>query len=306
MKMVMPDCCQGFACIAGACRHSCCLGWEIDIDEDALARYRRVTGPLGDRLRHAIEAQDGVAHFRLTPEERCPFLNADNLCNLILELGPESLCQICSDHPRFRHEWSDRTEIGFGLCCEAAGRLLLGWREPLRLMTVDDDGIPGEPDEEETALLTLRDGLIDRMQDRSRPFADRLNELAARCRYPERPWQAWRGFLLSLERLDEAWATALNTLPDDPPPLPAEWDVPFEQLAVYLLFRHLPGAMEDGDIPGRVCFCVLITKLLRAMLAVIPQPHLDDLVELARLYSSEIEYSDENVGAILDELARLG
>ena len=305
MKTLMPECCRAFACLAGACRHSCCLGWEIDVDPAALARYRAVTGPLGERLRHAIEEQDGVAHFRLTPEDRCPFLNRDNLCDLIIGLGEDSLCQICADHPRFRNEWSDRTEIGFGLCCEAAGRLILGEREPLRLVTMDDDGLPDAPDEEESALLTLRDTLMTHMQERSRPFDDRLAELAERCRYPERPWRAWRGFLLSLERLDHAWEIALSTLPDDPPPLSAEWDVPFEQLTAYLLFRHLPGALENGDVPGRVRFCVLMTKLLRALLIAMPAPTMDDLVELARLYSSEIEYSDENVGAILDELARL-
>ena len=306
MKTLMPDCCLNFACLAGACRHSCCLGWEIDIDSDALRRYQAVPGELGRRLRGAIDTSDGSAHFRLTPEERCPFLNRDHLCDLIIELGEDSLCQICADHPRFRNELADRTEVGFGLCCEAAGRLVLGWREPARLITVGDDGVDDAPDDDEIALLTLRDELIALMQDRSLPFAARLEALAHRCGCPERPWSDWRAFLLSLERLDDAWADALNALPDDPLPLPDGWDVPFEQLAVYLLFRHMPGALGDGDIIGRARFCVLITRLLRTLLAVQPAPSLDALVELARLYSSEIEYSDENVDAILDELARLG
>ena len=306
MKTVMPDCCRGFQCIAGACQHNCCLGWEIDIDADSLARYRAVPGPLGQRLREAIAEEHGVAHFRLTPGERCPFLNADNLCDLIIELGEGSLCQICADHPRFRSELSDRTEVGLGLCCEAAARLILGWREPMRLITVEDDGASEPADEEEAALLTLRDGLIALMQDRSLPFDKRLTALGRRCQYPARPWAVWRDFLLSLERLDDAWADILAALPDDPPPLAGDWDLPFEQLTVYLLFRHLPGALEDGDIVGRARYAVLIAELLRALLAIQPAPSLDALAELCRLYSSEIEYSDENVGAILDELSRIG
>lgn len=306
MKIMMPDCCRDFACLAGACRHSCCLGWEIDVDEASLIRYRAVPGALGQRLRDAIEETDGTAHFRLTLEERCPFLNRDNLCDLITALGEESLCQICADHPRFFSDLSDRTEIGFGLCCEAAGRLILGWREPMRLVTVEDDGVDDAPDEEEAALLNLRDTLIAGVQDRSASFAARLDALARRCGFPERPWHAWRDFLLSLERLDEAWADALNTLPDAPPALSAEWDVPFEQLTVYLLLRHLPGAAADGDVTGRVRFCVLATGLLRALLGAQAAPTMDDLIELCRLYSSEIEYSDENVGRVLDELTRLG
>ena len=304
MKTIMPDSCRGFACLAGACRHTCCAGWEIDVDDDALARYRAVPGALGQRLREAIDEADGMAHFRLTAEERCPFLNRDNLCDLIIGLGEDSLCQICADHPRFRHCLSDRTEIGLGLCCEAAGRLMLGWREPVRLVAVEDDGHDDPPEDEELALLALRDALIAHMQDRSLPFADRLDALARRCRYHEKPWAHWRGFLLSLERLDQAWADALNTLLDAAPPLAPGWDIPFEQLTVYLLLRHLPGALEDGDVLGRVRFCVLVTRLLRALLAVQPAPDMDSLVELARLCSSEIEYSDENVDAILAELTR--
>lgn len=305
MKTMMPDGWRGFACLAGECRHSCCLGWEIDVDEAALARYRAVPGELGQRLREAIEETGGTAHFRLTPEERCPFLNRDGLCDLIIALGEDSLCQICADHPRFRSELSDRTEVGFGLCCEAAGRLILGCREPVRLVTVTDDGAADAPDEEESALLKLRDALIAGVQDRSISFAARLDALARRCGYPERPWHAWRDFLLSLERLDEAWADALRALPDNPSALPSEWDIPFEQLAVYLLLRHLTGALEDGDVTGRVRFCVLVTRLMRGLLATQAVPDMDGLVELARLYSSEIEYSDENVSLILDELARL-
>ena len=307
MKTVMPDCWQGFACLAGACRHCCCLGWEIDIDDAALARYRAVLGELGQRLRRAIaNAEDGTAHFRLTPEERCPFLNREGLCDLILALGEDSLCQICADHPRFFNEFAGRLEIGFGLCCEAAGALLLGHEEPLWLVETDGGGMDGTPDEEEAALLALRDGLIARMQDRSLPFAERLTRLAQRCRYPQRPWPAWRAFMLSLERLDEAWADALTALPEEPPSLPERWDIPFEQLSVYLLLRHLPGALEDGDVTGRVRYCVLIVSLIQALLSAQAAPTLDSLVELCRLYSSEIEYSDENVGAVLDELSRIG
>ena len=306
MKTIMPDCCRNFICLAGACRHNCCLGWEIDIDSAALAQYQAVPGPLGQRLQETIDLTNGTPHFRLTPEERCPFLNQANLCDLILELGEESLCQICSDHPRFYNEFSDRTEMGFGLCCEAAGQLILGYQKPTRLITVDDDGGLETPDDEEATLLKLRDELMAQMQDRSLSFAQRLDALKQRCQYPEQPWQQWRSFLLSLERLDDAWADALTRLQENPPPLDLRWDIPFEQLTVYLLFRHLPGALEDGDILGRVRYCVLIASLLRALLASQEQPDLDSLVELCRLYSSEIEYSDENVDAILDELQRLG
>ena len=34
MKIFAPDYYRDFKCSAGNCKHSCCIGWEIDIDED--------------------------------------------------------------------------------------------------------------------------------------------------------------------------------------------------------------------------------------------------------------------------------
>ena len=32
-------------------------------------------------------------------------------------------------------------------------------------------------------------------------------------------------------------------------------------LLVYLLYRHLPGALDDGDVSGRIAFAALIFRL---------------------------------------------
>ena len=36
MKLFAPEYYKQFKCIADKCTHSCCIGWEIDIDEEAL------------------------------------------------------------------------------------------------------------------------------------------------------------------------------------------------------------------------------------------------------------------------------
>ena len=66
-----PSYYQAFKCIAGDCTHSCCKGWEIDIDSESLSKYMNCPGKVGERLRENIELDDdGEAHFRLTDEER--------------------------------------------------------------------------------------------------------------------------------------------------------------------------------------------------------------------------------------------
>lgn len=292
MKLVAPDYYPSFRCKAGACRHTCCVGWEIDIDEASLARFRRVKGELGQRLQKAIDWENRC--FRLGEGERCPFLNASGLCDLILSQGEGGLCQICADHPRFRNFLAGRTELGLGLCCEAAAELVLSRQEPMGLIVLED----GEEAAADTPFLAFRDRLLALAQNRLRPVENRVEDIQAACgiRFAvDAP--RWAALLLALERLDPAWENCLRRLEEPPRPAPG-WEVPLEQLLCYLLYRHLPGALEDGDVQGRVAYCCLMWKLLRHMLR-------DDLFSLARMYSSEIEYSDENLAAMLDEVDRL-
>ena len=60
MIVRVPDYFKEFSCIAGACKDSCCLGWEIDIDEDSYEYYKSLPGEIGDRLRRDMyKTEDG-------------------------------------------------------------------------------------------------------------------------------------------------------------------------------------------------------------------------------------------------------
>ena len=118
MKTIYPTVYKDFHCRAAACDHSCCKGWEIDIDPETARRYLDAPPPLGDRLRGAI-AFDGETHsFRLTEDERCPSLNKSGLCDIITEWGENALCDICREHPRFYETVGDYELQGLGLACE--------------------------------------------------------------------------------------------------------------------------------------------------------------------------------------------
>lgn len=307
MKCWVPNYYSDFACKMGACRHSCCIGWEIDIDADALAHYRAVGGAFGARLAAHIAEDDSGAHFILDARDRCPFLNADGLCDLILNLGADALCQICADHPRYRNFFSDREEIGLGLCCEAAGRLILGRKAPAHFEVRSDDGAEDAAlDADEADLIDLRDRLMEIAQDRRLPMDARIQRVLRETDLIDLPLRPENriDLLLDLERLDEAWAQLLEALraaPDPEPPILPEQELPLEQLLVYLLMRHLPAALEDDDLAGRIAFVLFIWQLLRDLFA-LRKSDLEGMIEIARMYSSEIEYSDENIGRIIDAL----
>ena len=163
MNVYAPQYYAQFHCLADRCRHTCCAGWEIDIDEESLARYRAMSGAFGQRLNAAISLED-TPHFQLDADERCPMLNRDNLCDLIIACGEGALCQICADHPRFRSFWSDREELGLGMVCEAAARLILTQTEPMQLVRIAGDGCEAL-DEAERWLMDVRAQMLSEIRE---------------------------------------------------------------------------------------------------------------------------------------------
>ena len=287
MKIVVPSYYEAFKCIADRCQHSCCVGWEIDIDEESLERFSQVKGELGERLKANI--RDG--HFVLDEKERCPFLNQRGLCDLIIGLGEGCLCQVCADHPRFRTFFSDRTEIGLGLCCEAAGALILGREEPMTLIALEGEETLTD---EELAFLATRETLFAMAQNRELPFEKRFSQLKGLCDFSEMPPAYWQEVYRGLERLDPSWDSTLDTLngEDSSAPLP---DTLWEQLLVYFLYRHL----YNGPLGEQLAFCLLSVQMIRWLYLKGGQSGLQALVEIARQYSAEIEYSDENIDELV-------
>ncbi|MBQ9083722.1 MAG: flagellin lysine-N-methylase [Clostridia bacterium] len=312
MIYVTPDYYAQFRCIAGDCRHSCCIGWEIDIDPASQARYEACGGAFGQRLRANILRDGENACFALGEGERCPFLNAQNLCDIYIHMGEDALCQICTDHPRFRNFFTHRTETGLGLCCEAAAALILTKQSPVTWVETDDGAPTEEPDADEEAVLAARDELYALVQDRSRPLQERLDAVLGRCGMEpdDRTPAEWAEIYRSLERLDPAWDNVLDALADAPEQLfevlPATLDTVGEQLAVYFLYRHFADGLDDGLCPERAAFAVHATRLLMGLMAHTAMEDgalsVPDAVELARMYSSEIEYDEENINTLLEQM----
>ncbi|MBE6569719.1 MAG: hypothetical protein E7658_05835 [Ruminococcaceae bacterium] len=302
MKEVVPGYYPRFRCIAGACRHSCCIGWEIDIDEDTLREYRRVPGDFGSRLCRNIAEEDGVHHFILDEQERCPLLNREGLCDLILHLGEDKLCQICRDHPRFRNVYSDRVETGLGLCCEEACRLILTDREKMILTETGTE----EMSEDEAFFFDWRRQIFSMVQDRSKTMDERMVDVLAFCqiRLPEKTASEWVQVYRGLTSLEEKWQTCLDAWEKNTPSdawYTSAWDTVWEQLLMYFLYRHLADGIEDGCLPERAAFAVLNCRVIRDVCAAVsPEADMETVLETARLYSAEVEYAEENTASLID------
>ncbi len=274
MSIWYPSFYPAFRCKAAACRHSCCRGWEIDVDEGSAALYRELPGKLGEDLRAALFEDGEGWHFRLTAEERCPLLQPDGLCRLIRELGEEALCDICALHPRFFQEIGEDELWGLGLSCEAVTELLLG--QPMLRFTC-----------RETGETTGFEGLLRRLG---------IKVPQALLRYAPRIDEARRRELLSrfaaTEAIDDDWPRELAAL--ERAPLPeAKDESAYQRIYEYMLFRQIERT-EEWEWDSLVAYARLCTDLLVLWDALEP-----DTAGHLRRISEQIEYSTENVDRLL-------
>lgn len=306
MLKVFPDYYSKFKCIHSKCRHNCCVGWEIDIDPETAEYYKSLKGDFSQKINKCADLGENP-HFILKDDERCPFLNRNNLCDIILNLGENRLCTICAEHPRFSNRLPGRIETGLGLCCEEAARIILTQKEPVNLCYSGRD-------DTDDPIINLRDRVIGVLQQRSLQLWQRIDRMLDMCYAPEpeKDMSVWANRLLKLERLDEAWSERLLLLTeyqnvdfDAFDRFMADRQTQYEQFAVYLVYRHLANAPDAQSVCARASFAAFGYALLRAigacMWAKSGKFDTKDQIELARLFSSEIEYSDENLYTLLDE-----
>jgi lysine-N-methylase len=175
MKLLTPSYYKNFTCIAGKCIDNCCFGgWQIDIDDETIEKYSKVTGKFGNKLKQNVDTDNRC--FRLK-DGKCPFLMSDNLCEIYKELGEDSMGVVCAQFPRFTEYFGDIKETGIGLACEEAARIILCTDCSFDLVDseIDEEPVWGEYDSElGKPLFTLRDKLMKLMDNTGMSLSAKL------------------------------------------------------------------------------------------------------------------------------------
>lgn len=309
MQIMAPDYYKKFKCIAGDCKHSCCVGWEIDIDSDTLEIYNNIKGAWGEKLKKAISYDGDVPHFITDSNDRCPFLNKEGLCDIITEFGEDGLCQICYDHPRFRNYFSDRVEMGLGLCCETATELILNSSNDLSFIVLESDGKEGSPTAEESIVFSQREQLFNLFKNREIPLKQTMQRVADEYNVIfDRDISSLVNTYRNLERLDPEWDEYLNKAEQKNLDFNyilslAERKIPLQarNLLCYFTYRYFANEGLLKNQQGAVKFMLQSTYFCLAVaLSSCDDLNAKSFANVVRLFSSETEYSEENIRLLLN------
>lgn len=279
MVTIYPDFYERFACKANLCRHTCCRGWEIAIDDAAAGRYQAMGGALGDEIRRNIVNSGGTWKFRLRKDKCCPFLRKDGFCQLIRSAGKDILGTICANHPRFFVLAGDYELAGTGLSCEKTCELLLAGSGTLQF---HEEG-SGE-------FFNLKDLLV------------RLDvEISAEdLTYSSGMTAEDAAFVLECmektEPIDAQWGKELQMLHErakKPLDLPCPDENVLTRIYQYIFYRALEYAEEYGWA-AILSYAQLNTDFIVLLGAI------TSLDEALRRWSEQIEYSTENTVLLMN------
>lgn len=291
MKLYAPSYYKKFKCIADKCRHSCCIGWEIDIDEFTLGKYQSAEAPYASEVLKSIEDSENP-HFKLCGGGRCVHLDENNLCRIILNLGEGYLCDICREHPRFYNTVKNGMEVGLGMACEEACSIILNSDGYSEISEICELGYDEESPEFDACVPRQR--LFSILSNCEKRYNERLfdiyNEFSVS---PNMLGDEKTRFMLSrLEYLDSnhqklffCYSGALFDCDGQEKIL--------ERALAYFVYRHCSGVEDIFEFRAALGFCLICERLLASLLK-----NCGDAVELARIISEELEYSEDNTEAI--------
>ncbi len=276
-----------FRCKADKCKHSCCKGWEIDIDEDTLEYYKDLDTELGNEILQNIQEEEDT-HFKLTDDDRCPFLKDNGLCKLIEELGEDSLCDICRLHPRFFEDINDYSLAGVGLSCEKVTELIFE-KKSLDFIICDS-----QKKIDIYELLKLLDINISHDSlDLSKMIPDYLEEGKI---------EKVLDIFSNTVPIDDKWKNEVLLIKSDYKKLLEGFDskdidikkyeIPYQ----YIFFRQLELIEQYGTKKiidyaiYSIIFIILYARLFH------------DDIEAVRRWSEQIEYNEDNINTLINEL----
>ncbi len=330
----VPSYFDEFVCIGGACEDNCCIGWEVDIDEESLETYKTVGGTFGDRLRRCINDENS---FTLK-NNRCPFLNDKNLCDIFIRIGEDKLCTVCTEYPRFSETYGALTEKGLGMSCESAAEIIFKNDEPTTFKTERYD-CEEECDENFLrVLLRVRENIFNMLKNRNMSISDRVktilnyayevqnkinkNNIINAYRIPQDMYDFSQGercadnikecvkLCLDLEIMEDSWTNVIEStlgIFDNYDNLSGEFDLyisgreyEYENLLVYFIYRYLLKAVFDCDVLTKVRFAAASYVIIRQMdiarwLGNGKKFSFKDRIKNCALYSKEVEHCQDNI-----------
>ena len=124
-----------FKCIGSECPNSCCVGWEIDLDINTFQKYRDLHDSSINKCISVNQkpTYDKFAKIKNVNDQRCSFLDKNNLCNIQKKYSEKLLSPTCSNFPRRKVDFGSKQLSSCLLSCPEISRIFFSDNEQFKI-----------------------------------------------------------------------------------------------------------------------------------------------------------------------------
>jgi hypothetical protein len=210
-------------------------------------------------------------------------------------------------------------EVGLGMSCEEAARIILTADSFGEVVEIEKDSrdenivslnmLENETEISDTEIneelkndfnpLEHRQMIFDLLSDDSLNYIEKLEYVSKKYKISPLMYTdcEWRNVIASLEYLDENHkkmflnysSSALHT---------PKYEKYLLRFFAYFVFRHCTESGNENEFSSNLGFCLFCERLFFSILNFTRCNTLIEAVEIARIISEELEYSEENTEAI--------
>ena len=258
------------------------------------------------------------------------------LCEIYINLGEKHLCQICAEHPRYYEWFKNCKEVGIGLCCEEAARIILSETKPFSTSEVN---IPYEDCYEYNTeiysyLYSVREKILN--------YINTANDLNSCIRnilwycniiqqnidnnllddenifdiHSEKKSDIIKllEFFLTLDANSDSWIAYLNSCINiykkhsskilEFEKQNTEINNYLKNISNYFIWRYFLKGTFDEEIISKISLMAISICIIKILFFCKWIENgtigLDDCIDLVRNYSEEIEYNEDNLNKLYD------
>lgn len=169
-----------FHCIADQCSFTCCQEWRIGVDEETLDKWQGLSlKSAGSQkssqseisLCDCTQQEEAGYIIKLDKHKRCPFLNENKLCRIVMAYGEEHISETCRTFPRQINHFNERTEYSLDPGCPAVVDLL---KEHTISFTDESYSEKASDQKEEFLLYKVREMILTLMENQNYTLPQRM------------------------------------------------------------------------------------------------------------------------------------
>lgn len=121
---------EKFKCTADKCKFTCCKGWDINVDIKTYDKWKSENlNYILDNVKFINGNEDNKYMIKKETKGKCPLLNEQGLCKIVLNHGDEHLSSTCRKFPRIENIFDNVKEVTLSCSCPEVVNILSNMKE---------------------------------------------------------------------------------------------------------------------------------------------------------------------------------